>query len=185
MLTLGHQKLNFTIFFLQVLRSLTSHCLLSHHHQFFSKLSYSPFIIFLRLAWLATLQDMKIHDCLQPSELWKVWCLLLPAGFLFTPLCPDSLLTLQFTLCGKQDRTLYVGFPSSWHSYRPPTKADDNAQQPQHASPTKLHMRVNNRVQNTVISMKLLEGLLDHFHKITFLVSQGRKGNCSSAWFRY
>lgn len=72
-----------------------------------------------------------MHHFLQLCELWKVWCLLLSAGFLFTPLCPDSLLTLQFTLCGKQDRTLCVGFLSSWQGYRPPTKPDNNAQQPQ------------------------------------------------------
>lgn len=52
---------------------------------------------------------------LQSRELWKVWCLLLSAGFLFTPLCPDSLLTLQFTLCGKQDRTLcWLSFQLAW-----------------------------------------------------------------------
>lgn len=45
----------------------------------------------------------------------KVWCLLLSPGFLFTPLCPDSLLALQFTLCGKQDRTLcWLSFQLAW-----------------------------------------------------------------------
>ena len=85
----------------------------------------------------------RTDDFLQPCELWKVRCLLLSAGFLFTPLCPDSLQTLQFTLCGKQDRTLCVGFPSSWHGHRPPTKPDDNAQQPQQTQQTqqmKLHI---------------------------------------------
>lgn len=61
---------------------------------------------------------------------FKVGCLLLSAGFLFTLDCLDSLLTLQFTLSGKQERTLCIGFPYSWHGYRSLTKPDNNAQQP-------------------------------------------------------
>lgn len=113
--------------------------------------SHTALLVFLTFHTLRSLIFTKLadrlfyrtHDFLQPCELWKAWCLLLSAGFLFTPLCPDSSLALQFTLCGKQDRTLCVGFPSSWHGYRPPTKPDDNAQQPQQTKPTKLHIRVN------------------------------------------
>lgn len=57
---------------------------------------------------------------------------LLSAGFLFTPLCPDSLQTLQFTLCGKQDRTLSVTAfcPAGTGTDQRP-KPRDNTQQPQ------------------------------------------------------
>lgn len=57
---------------------------------------------------------------------------LLSAGFLFTPLCPDSLQTLQFTLCGKQDRTLSVAAfcPAGTGTDQRP-KPSDNTRQPQ------------------------------------------------------
>lgn len=95
-----------------------------------------------------------------------MWCLLLSAGFLFTPLRSDSLLTLQFTLFGKQDSALCVGFASSWHGDRPPTKPDDNAQQPQQTRPTKLPIRAN-RVQN--IKERNYEDSRGQSHKGAFL----------------
>lgn len=132
----GAKVIYFTVFFLQVSRSLTFLSLSAL--TVFSNLSHS-----LIFAMLADRLFYRMYDFLQPCELWEVWCLLLSAGFLFTPLRPDSLLTPQFTLCGKQDSALCVGFASSWHGDRPRTKPDDNAQQPQQTQPTKLPIRAN------------------------------------------
>lgn len=138
MLSLGGQSHKFyCLLSLSIqITDLFPHCLLSHRPHCFSNLSHSAFTNFYKLGLTDYFTGCLIF--LQPRELWKVWCLLLSAGFLFTPLCPDSLQTLQFTLCGKQDRTLCVGFPSSWHGYRPLTKPGDNAQQPQQTRSAKL-----------------------------------------------
>lgn len=74
------------------------HCRLSLGPHCTFNLSHSAITLFYKL--------VLTDDLGSPVNFGKVWCLLLSAGFLFTPFCPNSLLTLQFTLRGKQVRTV-------------------------------------------------------------------------------
>lgn len=71
-----------------------------------------------------------------------VLCLLLSAGLLFTPLCPDSLQTPQFTLCGKQDRTLSVTAfcPAGTGTDQRPKPSDNKQQTGNRASSISKHI---------------------------------------------
>lgn len=178
------EVINFTVLFLWAFRLLTFFLIVCSLTALFVYLTFHSelSVIFLqnrpgRLFFTGCMIFFFFFFSLR--ELWKAWCLLLSAGFLFTPLCPDSLQTLQFTLCGKQDRTLCVGFPSSWHGYRPPTKPDDNARQPQQTQPTKLHTSKPS-VQN--IWNTLIQRLIS-YRSICVITKQ--RGTCSLIFLRY
>lgn len=101
--------INFSLLFLPASRSLTFFLIVCSIKDRTVSRPFTFCRFFLKVILTDYFTHFFLFFFLQPCELKRgVQRLLLSAGFLFTPLCPDSLQTLQFTLCGKQDRTLSV-----------------------------------------------------------------------------